>query len=180
MNFDGIDADSRSSVSESDYQAAYTYAQYDVRGEASADETEWLASHPILWLLALRALKAEAWKLLERDNTYLRTHPDKPGPRESGPESTRKHQRWHQIRKQHKESVARRKHYIAKVVERMYVARGLLPSDPMDEWRISLTLSVLADIDTLIRQDANDDASDKVRYLMSRLAEVRDAADGAS
>ncbi len=143
MRLNGVDSDDESFDERSDYTQSRRLAEYDLRGEATAEEMAWLHEHPLLWFRALKAIRAYIQHHIDRANIDLAADPRKP----TGNATAEIHRVWAEVKAESLRLHTKRMTFLNAVKERAATVRELLPHDVLQMTTVSVLLSRLLDID---------------------------------
>jgi hypothetical protein len=161
MSLEGIDSDTESWDERSDYVVARRYMDYEIRGNATAEELAWLHEHPIEWLRALRVAAQDVQNHLTRANADLYSDPRKPTPTATAEVQAA----WSEIKIEADRIATARQTFLGKTRERMALVRTLLPQGRQDPARLDTIIVTLLSIEMNLR----DAEVDRARHRLGRL-----------
>lgn len=167
MRLDGIEAQYESFDERSEYTLARRYMNYEIRGEANAEELAWLHDHLVLWLRALKAAGHDTQHHIRRARADLAADPRKP----AGDATAETHVQWKRIKAEASRIEAPRRAFLAKVRDRLETVRGLLPADAVSLEMVNVLVPRLLDIELLIRDGELKQARIELANVVTNLAE---------
>lgn len=166
MRLDGIDTQDESFDERSDYTLARRYTDYEIRGEASAEEAAWLHDHLVLWLRALKAAKQDVRGHMQRTRADLAADPRKP----TGDATAETHAQWAVLKAETTRIQTARLAFLARVDDRIAMVRELLPADAISVEIANILVSRLLDIELLVRDGNPKQARAELAYIITSLA----------